>query len=81
MPLPDDFIPDGVEHTRGLKSVYQAPPATLEKRRGLGLSARIVATGKPGYPAIPSRISRNRERALRWQLEKVSPGRFEMGVR
>jgi hypothetical protein len=81
MPLPHDLIPDRVEHTRGLQSAHTAPPAALEKRRSLGLIARRVTAGSSGDPAIPSGISGYRQRAFRRQREKVSPGRFEMGMR
>jgi hypothetical protein len=81
MPLPHDLISDRVEHARGLHPAQTAPPAALDKRRGLCLIARSVAAGKPDYPAVPPGISGDRQRAFRRQREKVSPGWFEMGVR
>jgi hypothetical protein len=77
---PDDLIPDRVERTRGPQPADSAPPSTLEKRRGLGPAARGVAARGPGYPAVSPGISGDRERALRWQREEVSPGRGEIGV-
>jgi hypothetical protein len=52
----------------------------LEKRLGLGLAARGVAAGGTDYPAVSPGVSGDRERALRWQREEVSPGRGEIGV-
>jgi hypothetical protein len=60
--------------------VHSALLFALEKRLGLGLAARGVAAGGPGYPAISLGVSGDRERALRWQREEVSPGRGEIGV-
>ncbi len=81
MPPPHDLISDRVEHARGLHPANSAPPSALGKRRSLCLIARSLATGNPNYPAIPPGISGNRQRAFGWQREKVSPDRFEMGVR
>jgi hypothetical protein len=81
MPPPHDLISDRVEHARGLHPANPAPPSTLGKRLGLCLIACSVAARNPDDPAVPPGISGNRQRAFGWQLEKVSPDRFEMGVR
>jgi len=81
MTLPDDFIPDRVEQTRGLQPAIPAQLLTLEQRLGLRLVARRIAARISSDPAVASGITRNRERALLWQREIFSPGRFEIGLR
>jgi hypothetical protein len=58
-----------------LQPAHSAPPSALEQRLGLG-----VAAGGPTYPAVSPGVSGDRQRALRWQSEEVSPDRGEIGV-
>ena len=67
--------------TRPASDALFAPHSALEQRLGLGLDARSVAAGGPGYPAVSPGIPGDRQRAFRGQREELPPDRGEIAVR